>query len=46
MGGMGGMGGGMSGILQNLLMNNPDLLQDPEVQQLMQDPALLNKMKM
>lgn len=42
---MGGMGGGMSGLFTQLLMNNPGLLQDPEVMGLMQDQAFINKLK-
>lgn len=51
MGGMGGMGGGMgggamSGLFQQMLMSNPGLLQDPEVVQMMQDPTMMQKIKM
>lgn len=44
MGGMGGMGGGMGDLFTQLLMNNPELMQDPEVLQAINDPSLKQKM--
>lgn len=41
----GGMGGGMGNLLQQMLMSNPDLMNDPEVMQAMQDPTLMQKMQ-
>jgi len=49
MGGMGGMGGntgGMGGLFQQMLMSNPQLFQDPEVMGMLQNPALMQKLKM
>lgn len=47
MGGMGGLGsmGSMGGLLQQMLMSNPELLQDPEVMAALNDTTLMNKLK-
>lgn len=45
MGGLGGMGS-MGGLLQQMLMSNPELLQDPEVMGALNDQTLMNKLKM
>jgi len=44
MGGLGGMGS-MGGLLQQMLMSNPELLQDPEVMAALNDTTLMNKLK-
>lgn len=45
LGGLGGMGS-MGGLLQQMLMSNPELLQDPEVMGALNDQTLMNKLKM
>jgi len=43
---MGGNTGGMGGLFQQMLMSNPQLFQDPEVMGMLQNPALMQKLKM
>lgn len=46
MGGMGGMGGQMGNFLTNMMMQNPEIMKDPEVLQLLQNPTFQQKLQM
>lgn len=46
MGGMGGQGGQMGNFLTNMMMQNPEVMSDPEVMQLLQNPAFQQKLAM